>query len=460
MSTLRSLAAADPVSASAIKEVGDAGHGLTMRVGEGVTIEGRDNIAVGRAALLHTLRARALGVGVGIETAHVEAATLDEDLIVAADGVRSATRDKLATHFGARVELDDALYLWAGADFALDGTTFVPAHTDAGVLVVHAYPYGPGRSTFLVETDEATWRRAGLQVNDARTPDGESDDASLEYVSAVFADLLGGRRLLGNRTRWQRFATIACARWSCGNIALLGDAAHTAHYSIGSGTKLAMEDAITLANVLAGDRDAEAALRRYESERRPRVERFQRLARSSHAWWKTFPSRMEMAPSTVMSSFITRTGSITVDDFAELHPDVVADAVETLTGTRLTGGAVADPDALADTVLRGRVLSRLTRDTAIVPLLGVDSPEHLADGDLADLVARARDLLGRGTQTLWLETLKYSDETRQGLLRRCEIAERLRLEAGASVGIDLPESARADAVSAVLTGRTDYVRLV
>ncbi|CAM5683016.1 FAD-binding domain-containing protein OS=Streptomyces antimycoticus OX=68175 GN=SANT12839_091400 PE=4 SV=1 [Streptomyces antimycoticus] len=124
----------------------------------------------------------------------------------------------------------------------------------------------------------------------------------------MFAHVLGGRRLLGNRTRWQRFATISCGRWRHNGVVLLGDAAHTAHYSIGSGTKLAMEDAIALAAALRDETDDATALARYESERRPRVERFQRIAEHSHTWWKVFPRRLDIAPATIMSSFMTRPG--------------------------------------------------------------------------------------------------------------------------------------------------------
>jgi 2-polyprenyl-6-methoxyphenol hydroxylase-like FAD-dependent oxidoreductase len=454
-STLGSLEAADQVSAASIRQAGHPGDGFDMRVGDGVVIQGGDNIAIGRATLLQILSARAVKVGVTLQTAHVEATALDEDLIVAADGVRSATRDKLASGFGARVRLDDALYLWAGADFALDRATFVPVRTADGVFVVHAYPYGPDRSTFLVETDGQTWRRAGLDVNDAQTPDGESDKASIEHISGVFAEMLGGRRLLGNRTRWQRFASVECDRWWQGNVVLLGDAAHTAHYSIGSGTKLAMEDAIALASALGSEPDVADALSRYESERRPRVERFQQLAGRSHAWWKTFPSRLDMAPATVMSSFMTRAGNISIDAFAAAHPDVAADAVEALNGTRPTDAAVADPDALAEAVLRSRIVHTLNPDTVPVPLDGTDG---LGSPDADAAVERARTVRERGARVLWLEHAGPGAVTRLQVLTLCDVAERLRLELGAVVGVDLPERFRSDAVGAMLSGRVDYVR--
>ncbi|GAA0536144.1 MULTISPECIES: FAD-dependent monooxygenase [Streptomyces] len=449
-STLSSLDAADPVSAAAIRRTGHLGRGLDMRVGAGVVLDGGDNIAIGRASLLEILRQRALEAGARIENAHVEVSDLDADLVIAADGVRSATREKLAAEFAARVDLDDALYLWAGADFALDRATFLPARTPHGVFVVHAYPYGPNRSTFLVETDDATWRRAGLQTTDARTPGGSSDEESLDYLSEVFAHVLGGRRLLGNRTRWQRFATISCGRWRHNGVVLLGDAAHTAHYSIGSGTKLAMEDAIALAAALRDETDDATALARYESERRPRVERFQRIAEHSHTWWKVFPRRLDLAPATIMSSFMTRAGNITVDGFATLHPDVVADATEVLTGSRPSNAQAGEPDALADLVLEDRTVTELSSDTAIVPT-GPIADVWGADG--AAVVERARGLQARA---LWLEDRDAT--ARADVLSRCALAERLRLDLGATVGVDVPQSARADAVGALLAGRVDLVR--
>ncbi|QJY46083.1 FAD-dependent monooxygenase [Pseudonocardia broussonetiae] len=444
-STLGSLDAADPVSAAAIRRAGHPGRGMDLRVGEGVVLDGADNIAIGRATLLSILRERALALGARIEDAHVEASDLDDALVIAADGVRSATREKLSAEFDARVEVDDALYLWAGADFALDRATFLPARTPDGVFVVHAYPYSPDRSTFLIETDDGTWRRAGLDVTDARTPEGASDEESLDRLSAVFGDILGGRRLLGNRTRWQRFATISCGRWSHGDVVLLGDAAHTAHYSIGSGTKLAMEDAISLAAALRDTSDDAAAAARYEQERRPRVERFQRIAGHSHVWWKAFPRRLDLPAPMLMTSFMTRAGNITADAFAAVHPEVVADAVGVLIGTRPTDEQARDPHTLGELVLAGRT-AEPGPDTTVLATGPLD-----AWGPAGDAVVEQ----ARGRTELWLDG---EDDGREAVLARCALSERLRLDLGAVVGIDVPRAARADAVGALLAGRVDRVR--
>ncbi|WP_445521388.1 FAD-dependent monooxygenase [Streptomyces sp. NEAU-174] len=458
-STLQSLDEADPDSAADIRRAGHAGHGMEMRVGAGVRLPGGGNIAIGRAVLLTILRTHAVRAGVRMVTAHVDLPDLEADLIVAADGVRSGVREKLAPEFRAQVELDDALYLWAATDFALDHATFAPAHTPHGVLVVHAYPYGPDRSTFLVETDEATWRRAALDVADAHTEEGSSDERSLEYLADAFSDVLLGHRLLGNRTRWQRFATVRCGRWYHNNIALLGDAAHTAHYSIGSGTKLALEDAIALARALVGEASIAAALERYEALRRPWVERFQTIAARSHVWWKNFPRRLDLTPARLMTSYMTRAGNVTVDGFAEWHPDVVADAAAAFGGEEISAETAADPVHLANAVLGSSIpgIGRRVVDCEDVTALAVPLAESVTDPwgpEGAHVVARARGLLEAGARMLWLT----GDGDRPAALIRCDLAERLRLDTGAIVGVDLPASLAADAVGALLGARADLVR--
>jgi len=249
--TQRRLEEADPETLRDILACSYS-HDMRMRVGgreAGMSVSSL--VAVGRADLLGVLQRHAEDAGVKLEFGVRRAADeLDADLVIAADGVGSATRSASEQAFGAEVEPGTGWYLWAGTDVALDHALFAPERTEHGVFVTHAYPYAPDRSTFLVETDEATWRSAGFERTTAATPFDASDDAALEYLSDVFAPHLGGHRLIGNRTRWLQFRTVRCARWHDGRTVLLGDAAHTAHYSVGSGTKLAMEDAIALVSAL------------------------------------------------------------------------------------------------------------------------------------------------------------------------------------------------------------------
>jgi anthraniloyl-CoA monooxygenase len=179
---------------------------------------------------------------------------------------------------GARTHWGSSRFIWLASDLPLSSFSFFFREDQAGLWQVHPYPYTEGRSTFIVETDEATWRAAGL---------GDADEAaSLDYLSALFAPELSGYRLYTNRSFWRQFPTIECARWSSGKVTLLGDAAHTAHFSIGSGTRLAMQGANALAKALLQSGDVEAAQRRYEADHRPEVERLQGAAENSRLWFE------------------------------------------------------------------------------------------------------------------------------------------------------------------------------
>jgi anthraniloyl-CoA monooxygenase len=224
-------------------------------------------------------RAHALGVELRYET---EVTDLDRfagaDLIVAADGVNSASRQRYAAAFQPQIEMGRNRFVWLGTSKPFPAFTFIFKHDRHGLWRVHAYQYEKGGSTFIVETTEETWRKAGL--------DRATEDDTLAYCEALFADDLGGHRLLKNRSLWRSFPTVRNARWSHRNIVLLGDAVHTAHFSIGSGTKLAMEDAIALSRTLSSIADVPAALAAYERERRPAVDAVQRAARVSLDWFE------------------------------------------------------------------------------------------------------------------------------------------------------------------------------
>ena len=221
----------------------------------------------------------------------------------------------------------------AGRTSPLASALFQPVTTEHGTFVTHAYPYAPDRSTFLIETDEQTWRRAGLRAATDATPFDQSDEQSLAYLQDVFADALQGHRLIGNRTRWLRFRTVRCDRWHSGNVVLLGDAAHTAHYSIGSGTKLAMEDAIALVASVHRSDTLDDALLDYEAQRRPAVEHLQEVAGRSQRWWDSFPRRMHLPINQLLVSYMTRAGKVTLEHFAQSTPLVVARALQEYAGT-------------------------------------------------------------------------------------------------------------------------------
>lgn len=245
---------------------------------------------------------------------------------MAADGANSRFRDRLADVLVPEVEVATAKFIWFGTDYLFDGLTFVHEHGPHGTFAVHGYPIGDGVSTFIVETDEETWRRAGLDEFDTAQPPGPSDDKSKQYLEKLFAEQIDGHELLVNNSRWGNFRTLRTHRWHSGNVVLLGDAAHTAHFSVGSGTKMAMEDAVALADsVLAHRDDVPSALEAYEAARRPSVEKIQGSARPSLSWWEHFGRYHDaFEPTQFAFHFISR--SIGKERIARRDPEFV-DAV-------------------------------------------------------------------------------------------------------------------------------------
>ncbi|MGK3207976.1 FAD-dependent monooxygenase [Amycolatopsis sp. MEPSY49] len=435
--TQRKLAAADP---DTLRDVVAAGcrHDMTLRVDGRIARVRNDRlVGVARTELLAILQRHAEKAGVdlhfGVRRA---AADLDADLVIAADGVGSATREQGG--FGARIGTGRGLYLWCGAGFALDDALFEPVRTEHGVFVTHAYPYGTGRSTFLIETDEATWRRAGF---DHDVADGESDEVSLRYLQDAFAEQLRGHRLIGNRTRWLRFRTVHCARWAAGRVVLLGDAAHTAHFSIGSGTKLAMEDAIGLVDALRSAPDTAEAFARYEADRRPAVERLQELARRSRLWWESFPARLHLPVERLMVAYMTRAGNVPLERFAATSPDVVGAALTQYAGTSPPAAGLVD-----------WVLDRQPAPPGdLVPLDDVVEDPWDPAGDA--VVARAREARDRGAAGF-----RFTGPGDRGaLLTRLDLAERVRLETGGIVLVAGPAALRDDLAAGLVSARTDLI---
>lgn len=313
---------------------------------------------IARKSLLAILQRRCaeLGVNMRFET---EVGLPDEpetyDLIVAADGVNSATRNALASVFKPTIELGAAKYIWFGTDKVLDSFTFIFRENKDGLFQVHSYPFDGYTSTFIVECEEATWRRAGL--------DEATIEESIAYCEQLFADDLQGCRLLSNNSKWINFVTLKNETWRNKNIVLLGDAAHTAHFSIGSGTKLAMEDAISLANAFEQHPDdIESALSEYELERKPVVEAFQRAAQESRTYFENVRRYCNLEPLQFSFHLLTRSGRISYDDLRLRDAHFVAD-VDRWFFKRTSDGpsgngrlAVAPPPAFTPLTLRGITL--------------------------------------------------------------------------------------------------------
>jgi anthraniloyl-CoA monooxygenase len=281
--------------------------------GELIRSTGHGFAAIARTTLLRLLAERAMTLDADVA---FSAEVPDDDplapfagceLVVAADGVRSALRtahaDALRTSFSPTA----SKYVWFGADFALPVFTFIFTPTPHGLFQVHSYPYDADRSTFIVECSEATWRAAGL--------DTMSETDSMAFCQELFAPYLGGHRLLSNRSVWNTFVTVRNRSWHCRagdqDVVLVGDAAHTAHFSIGSGTRLALDDAIALAKAfVASPGDRAAALAAYEGDRQPIVERFQEVATDSARYFESVSRYLGFAPEPFAFNLLTRSGRI------------------------------------------------------------------------------------------------------------------------------------------------------
>jgi len=273
---------------------------------------------VERKALLELLARRAQALGVVLELQQEIERPADcggADLIVAADGVASRLRDHLAGQFQPTLDWRRNRFVWLGTSRPFPAFTFYFKQSPAGLWRTHAYQYAPGRSTFIVEGREETWRASGLGEND--------EAATVAYLERLFEEELQGHRLVANRSIWRRFPTIRNAHWHAGNVVLIGDAAHTAHFSVGSGTKLAMEDAIALAGALKAARTVPEALAAYEAERRPAVESLQRAAQASLEWFESAERYHDLEPLQFTFALLTRSLRITHENLRLRDPALV-----------------------------------------------------------------------------------------------------------------------------------------
>jgi len=317
---LEFLRADDEGTYAAIAPHMESWHDMTLSLrGERVVIDGIGFSAIGRLPLLQLLQARAASVGVTPIYRHA-VKSLDEladfDLVVGADGVNSLVRRAHEQGLGASVRLLTNRFAWFGTQQRFETLTQTFVATEQGAFNAHHYRHAPGMSTFVVETNEQTFARAGLAHMD--------DAAARALCERVFAGILGGHPLVSNNSIWRQFPLVHNARWSHGNCVLLGDALHTAHFSIGSGTRLAMEDAIALDKALTAHRDLREALAAYEAARRPILEKLVAGANGSAQWYEHFAAHMRLAPAEFAMSYITRSGRIDLERLRKLSPKFVA----------------------------------------------------------------------------------------------------------------------------------------
>jgi anthraniloyl-CoA monooxygenase len=291
--------------------------------GESVPIDGLGFSGISRLALLGVLQTHCRRRGVVLELAtrcEDPAALAGTDLLVGADGAGSLVRDRYREHFGSAVTTLSNRYVWYGTAQRFDCLTLTFRETPHGFFVAHHYRHAPAASTFVVECDADTWARVGFEAM--------SEDATRRYCETVFAPDLGGHPLLSNGTAWQRFRTVTNRRWHHDNVVLLGDALRTVHFSIGSGTRTALEDAIALARTLTehgATRGAvPAALAAFEAARRPAAERLLEVARQSGLWYESFGALMRLDPLPFAHSYLTRGGRITPERLRARSPRFAA----------------------------------------------------------------------------------------------------------------------------------------
>ena len=413
--------------------------------------------ALGRMKLLLILQERAHELGVRLHFEHeISGATpyLDHDLVVAADGVNSQIRKEFSSTFQPRLDWRRCRFTWLGTDKPLEAFTFIFLETEFGLFQVHAYPFSSDLSTWIVECHEDVWRRAGLE--------NASEDQTVAFCESLCADHLEGYRLLPNRSLWRAFPTIQCRTWRHENLILLGDAAHTAHFSVGSGTKLAMEDAIELVAAFErkGLSNIPDALESYEEHRWVDVVKVQKAAQTSLEWFETSQRYQAQTPLRQAFNLMTRSKRITYDNLRERDPELVAsvdrqyrieEGVGTKDGEATSNKAVPPPMftpfQLRQLELRNRVVvSPMCQYSAVD---GVPNDWHLvhyggrAQGGAGLLLTEMTDVTAQGRITPGC-TGMYTTTQRDAWKR---IVDFVHQNTPAAIGIQLAHAGRKGSAS-------------
>lgn len=386
--TLDSLREADPPTHQAITD--NFAHWDAIDVyykGEMVRSHGHVFAGMSRKVLLGLLQQRCAELGVEMRFHH-EFGEIDElivgyDLVIAADGVNSVVRRRFADHFQPTLDMRTARYVWLGTDWHPDAFTYIVHENQHGVFQGTIYPYSPELSTFIAECDEPTWRRSGL--------DQASEAETIAYCEALFAAYLGGHRLLSNKSIWLNFLTVKNTTWHYRNIVLVGDAAHTAHFTVGSGTKMAMEDAIGLAEAFQRHEKIEDALTYYEELRSPVIERIQEAARQSYTWCENLNRYVGFDPIQLALNYLTRSGRVSYENL-KVRDELFVEAVDRWYARQSAGSDapvfIAPPPLF--TALKLRDLTLLNR--AVLSPVGLYSAVDGAPSEAhcEQLLSRAR----------------------------------------------------------------------
>lgn len=309
----------DPQTHNLITDPMESWRDMTLvHQGERITIDGVGFSAIGRLELLRILQCQAEDAGV-VLAYNQPIQSLDDieaDLIIGADGLNSLVRRSHEGDFQTSLSYFDNKFAWFGANRPFDTLTQSFVETEWGPFNAHHYRYAPNKSTFIVECERKTWLRAGL--------DRMSEEASRALCSRIFSTPLQGTELVGNRSLWRNFPRLWNERWSHRNRVLIGDALHTAHFSIGSGTRLALEDAIALSKSLTGHADLDDALADYEAARKPIARKLVDAANQSATWYETFSANMALEPLDFGYSYITRSGRVDRNRLRRIAPEFAA----------------------------------------------------------------------------------------------------------------------------------------
>jgi anthraniloyl-CoA monooxygenase len=319
--TMANLREADEQSHAEITKNFEAWDNVdVLHQGTKISIHGNSFSGIARIRLLNILQERAESLGVTIhfrtEIGDVEKLRNECDLLIAADGVNSLVRSTYAGHFDPATSLGWNRYIWYGTNQLFHGLTLTFRQSEAGVFVAHSYKFNKSTSTFIIECDPQVWDKAGFADRD--------EEETRNYLERVFADDLNGEKLLSNNSKWINFMLVKNANWSWENVVLLGDALHTAHFSIGSGTKLAMEDSIALHKAFEENSEVRTALKAFEAARKPIIEDYQAAAYESMVWFENARQYMHLSPMDLAYQIMTRSGKVDNEALRRRDPEFVA----------------------------------------------------------------------------------------------------------------------------------------
>jgi len=285
-----------------------------------ISIHGNSFSGIARLQLLKILQRRCEQLGVELlfrtEVPDLNSLRTDCDLLLAADGVNSTARKQFSNEFIPSLDVRPNRYIWYGTNRLFHGLTLTFRENQDGVFAAHSYKFNKSTSTFIIECDQETWDNAGFSAT--------SDDETRSYLEGVFAKDLDGQPLLSNNSKWINFLLVKNQNWFFENVVMIGDALHTAHFSIGSGTKLALEDAIALFECFGRTATVTAALTEFESTRKPVIEEYQAAAYESMRWFENARQYLNLSPIELAYALMMRSGRVSYEDLEKRDPDFIA----------------------------------------------------------------------------------------------------------------------------------------